>query len=313
MANPALLIATAKIRPGTEGAFSDWQARYHTALGQVPGFIGTDLIPPDKPEAPWTLIVRFESDETLQAWQQTDKRAELLAEVVPLLVTGSVTEKITLSADHIPTSTEVTEVIFSKVRAGMGNRYREWSGRIQAAQASYAGYRGTYLQPPSSGNDGHWTTILRYDSPESLERWMNAPERRALLEESREFIESEELMHLATAFPGWIPVDPTTGEAPPNWKAAMLVLLGLFPIVMLEMKYLGPIFGKLSLNSSLATFIGNSISVALTSFWTMPLFVRWFEWWLFPKGDLTRVNTRGIALISLLFVVEVLLLWRLIP
>jgi hypothetical protein len=64
-----------------------------------------------------------------------------------------------------------------------------------------------------------------------LEAWMNAPERKALLAESKEFIESEELMRLATAFPGWVPLDPMTGEGPPNWKTAMLVLLGLFPIV----------------------------------------------------------------------------------
>ena len=70
---------------------------------------------------------------------------------------------------------------------------------------------------------------------------MNAPERKALLSETREFIESEELMRLATAFPGWVPIDPMTGEGPPNWKTAMLVLLGLFPIVMLEMKFLSPI------------------------------------------------------------------------
>ena len=67
---------------------------------------------------------------------------------------------------------------------------------------------------------------------------MNAPERKALLSETREFIESEELMRLATAFPGWVPIDPLTGEGPPNWKTAMLVLLGLFPIVMLRETFL---------------------------------------------------------------------------
>lgn len=113
---------------------------------------------------------------------------------------------------------------------------------------------------------------------------MNAPERKALLSETREFIESEELMRLATAFPGWVPLDPMTGEGPPNWKAAMLVLLGLFPIVMLEMKFLSPILANLGIHASLGTFIGNAISVALTSFLTMALFVNWFGWWLFPRG-----------------------------
>ena len=92
----------------------------------------------------------------------------------------------------------------------------------------------TFHTTRARGGEGHWTSILRYDSAEHLEAWMNAPERKALLSETREFIESEELMRLATAFPGWVPIDPLTGEGPPNWKTAMLVLLGLFPIVMLR-------------------------------------------------------------------------------
>ena len=67
-----------------------------------------------------------------------------------------------------------------------------------------------------------------------------------------------------------------TGKGPPNWKTAMLVLLGLFPVVMLELKFLSPKLSLLGIHASLATFIGNSISVAVTSFFTMPWCVRWF-------------------------------------
>ena len=142
---------------------------------------------------------------------------------------------------------------------------------------------------------------------------MNAPERKKLLAETRDFIESEELMRLATAFPGWVPIDPMTGQGPPNWKAALLVLLGLFPIVMLELRFLNPILGQLGLHASLATFIGNAVSVALTSFLTMPLCVRVFGWWLFPKADPSGATFRGVVFICLLYVVEVAALWWLLP
>jgi antibiotic biosynthesis monooxygenase (ABM) superfamily enzyme len=196
----------------------------------------------------------------------------------------------------------------------MADRYRDWASRIQTAQAKYPGYRGMYLQPPAGGKGGHWTSILRYDTAQHLEAWMNAPERKELLTETREFLESEEFMRLATAFPGWVPLDPMTGEGPPNWKAAMLVLLGLFPIVMLEMKFLSPILGRWSIHASLGTFIGNAISVALTSFITMPWCVRWFGWWLFPKGpEAAALTARGVGIICFLFAVEVVVLWKLLP
>jgi uncharacterized protein len=185
--------------------------------------------------------------------------------------------------------------------------------RIQAAQAKYAGYRGMYLQPPTE-NDGLWTTIIRYDTAEHLEAWMKAPERGELLAESKAFIDHEQLMRLATSFPGWVPINPVTGKGPPNWKTALLVTLGLFPIVMLERRFLSPILASLGLHSSLAIFIGNCISVAGTTFVTMPLFIRWFGWWLFSEKKTPAWTTpAGPGLLAVLFAIEVGALWHLLP
>jgi hypothetical protein len=117
---------------------------------------------------------------------------------------------------------------------------------------------------------------------------------------------------METSFPGWFPTDPKTGQGPPNWKAAMLVLLGLFPIVMLETRFLSPRLANL--NSSFAMFIGNTISVALTTWLTMPLFIKSLGWWLFPKSEALKipVNIAGTALIFVLYAIEVALLWHLL-
>lgn len=310
----SVLIANAQIAPGAESRFTAWLARHLEGLSRFPGFISRDVIPLDsaKPGGGWSILVNFESEEAALAWQRSPERQVLAAEVAPLLDGGDFTERVH-SREGAASTSEVTEVIFSKVRPGMEGRYREWAARIQAAQAKYPGYRGMYLQPPARGGEGHWMSILRYDSAEHLEAWMRAPERQALLTEAKEFIHSEELVRLATAFPGWVPVDPLTGEGPPNWKTALLVLLGLFPIVMLEMRFLSPVFTALGWHASLATFWGNVVSVALTSFLTMPLFVRWFGWWLLPKGEANAATWRGVGLLCGLFALEVLLLWNLLP
>jgi len=313
MSQPSVLIATVKVRPGSEEAFTTWQSHQIAALSKFPGFISTDFVPPldGKVGEPWTIIMNFDSDAAIAAWQGSPERAAVLAEVTPLLDGGNFAE--TASSTAQAPSLEVTEVIFSKVKPGMADRYREWAARIQSAQATIPGYRGMYLQPPANGQDGHWTSILRYDSPASLEKWMTSPVRKKLITETEDFIESEELLRLQTSFPGWVPLDPLTNEPPPNWKAAMLVLLGLFPIVMLEMKYLSPILTAMGLHASLATFIGNVISVALTSFATMPLFVNWFGWWLFPQGNKSAQTAKGSAIICAFFALEVVALWWLLP
>ncbi len=315
MSVSSVLVATVKVRPGSETAFVTWKAHHDKALGRFPGFTGSDMIPPTQSGGnEWTMLLNFRSKDDLATWRNSRERGELLAEGTPLFEGGSYRE-IERAGDLADTPQgSVTEVIFSKIRAGREDDYREWSARMQAAQARYPGYRGQFLQPPEESG-GMWTTIIRFDSAAQLEKWMAAPERASMLRESKAFIEHEQLTHLATSFPGWVPVDPVTGKGPPDWKTAALVLLGLFPIVMLEMKFLGYLLTPLDVaNRSLATFIGNAISVAGTSFLTMPLFVRWFGWWLFLQPDSPKNTTlRGILILLGLFALEVAVLWKLLP
>lgn len=314
MSTPTILVATLRLRPGMDQAFTGWKVRHDSLIGKTPGYVGGDIIPPTQAGGnEWTMLLNFRSREHLLAWQASADRAALLAEGAALFEGGSYQEIEQAGAPVEQKPGSVTEVIFSKIRAGREDDYRAWAARMQAEQAKYPGYRGTFLQPPDEAG-GMWTTIIRFDSAAQLERWMNAPERTAMLRESREFIEHEQLTRLATSFPGWVPVDPVTGKGPPDWKTAMLVLLGLFPIVMLEMKFLSPVLTGLGLHASLATFIGNSLSVAGTSFVTMPLFVRWFGWWLFLRPESPRyITPGGVALLAVLFAAEVVALWKLLP
>jgi antibiotic biosynthesis monooxygenase (ABM) superfamily enzyme len=321
MTDPVILIAVGHALPGMGGQLAAWHARQALVLSQQEGFISTDVLPPraEEQQGTWRIVITFRSEDTLENWRRSNERQALLSQAGPWLVEGTFQESVhsdaTTPGDQDPRiRTDVTEVIFSKVKSGMTDRFRDWALRIQVAQAHYPGYLGMYLQPPAPGVDGHWTSIVRYDSAAHLEGWMNSEERAVLLRESKEFMESEELMRLSTAFPGWVPIDPLSGQGPPNWKTAMLVLLGLYPIVMLELRLLSPLLGLLGIQGAPATFLGNSISVGLTSYLTMPFFVRKFEWWLFPSAQSVRaLSRRGTRMIGLLYVMEILFFWKVLP
>ena len=311
---PAVLMATAKLRPGTARAFDAWQARHNMVVGKFPGFVSSDVIPPSQPEGnEWTIILNFCSQDELSVWRRSSQRVEIVGEAIPLFEGGTLDEVAQPDRPGEQPGLNATEVILSKIKPAMDDDYREWAVRIQAAQAKYPGYRGMYLQPPAE-KDGLWTTIIRYDTTEHLEAWMGAPERAELLKESKVFIEHEQLTRLATSFPGWVPINPMTGKGPPNWKTAFLVVLGLFPIVMLEMRFLSPILASFGLHASLAVLVGNSISVAGTTFVTMPLCIRWFGWWLFTEKETPAwITPLGLGLLATLFAIEVGALWRLLP
>ncbi len=311
MSRPAVLLATFKVRPGQQDAFAAWQIQHNKVVSKFPGYISGDVIPPTKPgDNEWTTILNFQDSDLLLKWQQSEERAGLIADVLPLAEGGNLGQMMPRDNSAEQPGTNVTQVILSKIKPDMEDAYREWSVRIQQAQAKYPGYRGTYIQPPGSGGATHWTTMLRYDTAAHLDAWLAAPERAELLRESKAFIEDEELMRLGTSFPGWVPVNPVTGKGPPDWKTAILVVLGLYPTVLLELRFLNPHLTHL--NPSLATFIGNVGSVAVTSFLTMPLFVRWFGWWLFPDNKSKSRGPMGAGLFIVLFAIEIALLWRLL-
>ena len=54
MSSPAVLIATARIRPGSEDAFAAWKGRHDAAIAAFAGFNSSDIMPPGAHDDTWT-------------------------------------------------------------------------------------------------------------------------------------------------------------------------------------------------------------------------------------------------------------------
>jgi hypothetical protein len=165
------------------------------------------------------------------------------------------------------------------------------------------------VQPPHQKELG-WTTVLRFDSVGHLNAWMTSPQRAALLKEAEPLIVGFEAQRVDTSFPGWVAADPATGRPPSIWKTATLVLLTLFPVVMLELKFLNPHLRGLP--PSVATFIGNAISVTLTTWPLMPLAIRAFRPWLFPEGQPPALVRAMPVILVACYAIEIAIFWRLL-
>ena len=300
----AILIAKFQLRPDAENSFAEWQARALTHAAGFEGFLNSEITPSGQGLA-WNVLLRFADSVRLDAWRKSETWERLLSDATPLLAEKS---SIEVEVKESESDGGVVEVIITQVKPGREAAYRDWETRIQQAQSKFPGYRGSYVQPPVSGELG-WTTLMRFDTADQLDTWLKSPERAALVKESESLVDYAHLQRMGTSFPGWFPTDPKTGKGPPNWKAGMLVLLGLFPIVMLETRFL-----KLPVNPSLGMFIGNVISVAMTTYLTMPPFIKIFRWWLFPKSNASKVavNAAGTAVIFLLYAITIAALWHLL-
>lgn len=251
--------------------------------------------------------MHFDSIDALRQWRTSETYRGLISEAVPLVEGGRVTELTGGAATEFYVQNSATEVIVTELKPGKEAAYRDWANRIDQMESTFPGFRGSYVQPPDPGSNV-WTTLLRFDTIEKLNAWLNSPQRAALLHESDDLVDRVVVQRVDTSFPGWVPRDPVTGKSPPAWKTAVLVVMVLFPIVMLEVKFLNPRLHIL--NSALATLIGNAISVGLVTYPLMPLAIKAFSWWLYPEGRPRWAGLAGPCVAALVFAIELIVFWH---
>lgn len=299
------------VKSGDASEHIDWLARLMMVGVGSGSVLSAEIIPPSSPdENVWTLVQRFYDHHLIDEWHANAERLKLLEELAPKIEGNQISLSETESSSF-GTVGSVAVAIVTHVKSGLESTYREFEKQFQSAQAKQPGYCGVYLQPPTKTTPGMWTTLIRFDSPDALDEWFVSEERKKLLALSDPVVNSTDYQKITTSFPGWFSAQETGGKGPPNWKTAMLILMGLYPIVMLEIRFLNPQLH--SLPGAAANFIGNCISVALTTWVTMPLSIKAFTPWLFPKKDTPRwVSPVSFALILVIFASEIALLWRLL-
>ena len=305
---PVSLVTTLKVRPDAIAEFPSWHATMMTAAAGRDGFISAELNAPaaSKGTSQWNLSQHFRNAAALDAWRSSARHRELL-EAARTLVDQ--TDPTAISEEQVAGDSFdglVTEVVTTYVRPGKESEYQRWAEKIHRAESLFAGYRGGFLQPPASDRQHQWTTLVRFATAEQLDAWLDSDVRRDLLREHSELVQSWEHHRMPSAFSGWFPSDPASGNSPPAWKQSMLVLLMLFPIVALEIRFIRPHLS--AFNSAETTFIGNIISVVLLAWPAMPIVIRLMRWWVLPGKDRAKwINGAGAALVATLYAIELLI------
>lgn len=294
--------------------FADWQAKLNCAVAAWPEFASLEILAPSatSQQQQWVIIQSFYATEQMVAWQKSDQRAILMEELLPLLEGDSSSDAIQETSGVANEDQTVTEILVTEVSPDKEADYCKWIAKIHQVEAKFPGFRGVYVQSPRQGQQRNWITLLQFDTRENLDSWLTSSERHKILLESHALISSLESHRITSPYAGWFASVAQGGQQlPAVWKQTMLVLLVLFPLVMLELKFLVP--WTAGLNPSLATFIGNSISVSLVSWPMMPVAIYFLNWWLSPKQyDKGRINLLGLFLVISLYALEIALFWLLL-
>ena len=140
----------------------------------------------------------------------------------------------------------------------------------------FDGFIRSELVEPVPGTQDDTAIIFSFTSRDTLDRWLESPERRQALAEIDPILEGERTVNVVGGFAGWFP--GTASTTPQRWTQAALVLLGLYPTSMV----IGVIRDRLypDLTDPLAVLTGNVIGVAVLSWLLMPVLTRRFDGWL---------------------------------
>ena len=299
------------VRPGRGEDFARWQGQTSDLVSAFPGFVEQRLMPPNPPlQVDWVILQRFQTMEDAQRWLASAERQARIEGAAPMLI-GRDDVHIVRDDEGGVRTAPVSAVISTRVRPGKETEYRAWERKIAAAQSKAPGLQGYRFEPPVPGMQEDYVAILRFDSQENLQAWMDSPVRKALVEEAAPLTEEFHARIASSGFEQWFRNEQGPSGGPSVWKMDMIVLLLLYPIVFLWGVWVGtPILqDKLNTPWAVNLFIGNIFSVLLTGF-MVPWVANRMGWWIFPKVNKLQANLLGAALICAIYAASILVFWR---
>lgn len=192
--------------------------------------------------------------------------------------------------------TRASSVIVHRVPPQFVERFLEWQRGITAAAQGFPGYLATDVYSATDAAHPQWVVVVHFDSPEALQRWVDAPARAEWTAKLPAEVADFQMKTLSTGFGPWFAGLVEGGGFPAHWKMILTVLLGLYPIVMLLTIFLSPYtvhwFGL-----SIALLIGNAISVIILE-WGTPALSRVLGPWLRAGGkEGWALSVAGLAAI----------------
>ena len=78
MAGPVTVLVTRRVRDGQQAAFEDWLHEVADAARRYPGHQGVTVVPPPAGDREYLIVFRFDTEDHLRAWEDSDERRRLI-------------------------------------------------------------------------------------------------------------------------------------------------------------------------------------------------------------------------------------------
>ncbi len=177
----------------------------------------------------------------------------------------------------------VTEVVTTYVKPGKDRNTRRGPRKFIKQKPNFLAIEAHICSPPppSTSTIGQRWCVLRLPNSSTAGSARTCAKRSSA--STKNLSSRGSIIACQAHFPDGFRLTLRLANPLSSWKQSMIVILMLFPIVMLEIRFLSPLLR--GLRTSPSTFIGNVISVALLTWPFMPLAIAAMKWWLLPGKD----------------------------
>jgi uncharacterized protein len=278
--------------------FDGWVCDVRSAAEAARGFVAfAASIHRDTP-LDWAVAVTFESEDLLHQWLDGATWKHLVRGAAARGFLRLSSDLVIIEGAVMPTG---VAIVSSSVSGGMEADFQAAHIRLTMAASQFSGYEGTAVFSP--GALGKWMSLILFRTEPQLSAWLRSPQRTEVLLPVWSSL-TKDFSVFATTTPLGTTVRNVDGktEMTPSWKTAMLLLMVLYPMVMLQSKFVAPVIGKLGAQPWLSVWLSQVVSVALMQWWLMPTVSSWCRRWLDPvDGAGLRISLRGAAVAVIVY------------
>lgn len=186
--------------------------------------------------------------------------------------------------EQVPYSSVVIEYTVPQEKSWA---FRRWHRSLVNAAQSFPGFiRADRHRPlPCRGGVLKWYSVVHFEQPEDLNRWLLSSKREALLKLGRDLFKSYKFKSFETGLEGWFSHqsgNELTGLGPPAWKQILSVVLGLYPVIMIQDCVIDALDLMKNWDPASAMLVKNLVTTCILTLVVMPLILRTLDFWLQP-------------------------------
>jgi len=188
-------------------------------------------------------------------------------------------------------------IIVQTIAPEKKDTFLEWQRGIAHAAAAFHGYERTEVFPPEAPSQNEWITLIHFKNSDDLDHWLKSDARSVWNTRFAQEFGNFELKKVSSGLGILFPPAPSIL---PNWKAVLLVVLGLYPLLYLLNNTVMKLIDWMPVSSQI--LLNNFLCVAILQWGLVPLFIKFFKEWAYLDKKSKRIDLTGAAIIGIILI-----------